>query len=392
MARKKFSDQAVARWKPPQSGRAEFWDETMPGFGMRITPAGKKVWQLMYRSGGRKRRLSLGDYPTLSLSLARQAAQQALDAIARGDDPAAERIAITGGQLTFESFARAYLERHAKRNKKSWQADQAMINNDLIPAWGRRPAGSIARRDVFALLENVMARGHPYAANRRLALIRKMFAWGLSVDMVTNSPASGVSAPAGEEVRSRTLSETEIASLWQAWETMGYPYGAIFKLILLTAQRRSDIAGLRLEDIGFTTQIWSPPHAKTKSGGTHELPLSREAMEVLTTLPRSTSALVFPSPRDRARPISGFSKAAERATRLSGVDDWRTQDLRRTAAVSMARLGTPPDLLDQILNVRTSPASGLRGIYQLAADADQKRQALQAWADQVTAIVTRAGP
>ena len=390
MARKKFSDQAIARWKPPATGRAEYWDIERPGFGLRITAAGAKVWQMMYRTNARKRRLTLGTYPTLSLALAHQAADQAQDAIAKGLDPAAQRVALTGGPLTFENFARAYIERHAKRNKKSWKADAAMISNDLIPAWGRRPAQSIARRDVFELLETIVARGHPYAANRRLALIRKMFAWGLSVDLISNSPATGVSAPASEQVRSRTLGESDIAALWNAWDAMGYPYGFIFKLILLTAQRRSDIAGLRLEDIGFTNQIWTPPQARNEPGSVHGLPLSHQALEILASLPRSTSPLVFPSPRDRKKHVSGFSKAAERATKLSGVENWRTQDLRRTAAVSMARLGATPDLLDQILNVRATQTSGLRGIYQLATDTGQKRNALQQWSDQVMTIVTSA--
>lgn len=389
MAKKKFSDASIARLKPPAEGRAEYWDEEVPGFGLRVTARGTKTWQLMYRKDGRKRRLTLGNYPALSLMLARKAATDAQSALARGQDPASERSALTGGPMTFEGFARAYLERYAKRRKKSWAADQAMIENDLIKAWGRRPADAIARRDVIALLEDVMARGHPYAANRRLALIRKMFAWGIEVDLVNSSPATGVSAPAREETRTRVLKEHEIGALWQAWTDMGWPYGFIFKLVLLTAQRRSDIAGLRLEDIGFTTQIWTPPLAKSDRGNAHELPLTPAVLEILTALPRATSALVFPSPGDRKKPVSGFSKASERASELSGINDWRTQDLRRTAAVGMARLGVRPELLDQILNVRTTAAPGLRGVYQLASDAGEKRRAMETWSNQIDAITSR---
>ncbi len=386
MARKKFTDTTIARLKPPSEGRAEYWDQELPGFGLRITARGTKSWQLMYRKGSRKRRLTLGNYPALSLKLARQAAAAALRAIERGHDPATERSALTGGPLTFEGFARAYLERYAKRRKKTWQADQAMIDNDLIKAWGRRPAQAIHRRDVIALLEQVMTRGHPYAANRRLALIRKMFAWGLEVDLITVSPAAGVPAPAREAPRTRTLVDHEIAALWRAWAEIGWPYGFIFKLILLTAQRRSDIAGLRLEDIGFTTQIWTPPHARSDTGNVHELPLSKGALEILAALPRSKGPLVFPSPADRNKPASGFSKASERASKLSGITDWRTQDLRRTAAVGMARLGVQPALLDQILNVRPTVSPGLRGVYQLASNAQEKRRALEAWAGIIAKI------
>ncbi|MGI9464126.1 MAG: tyrosine-type recombinase/integrase, partial [Aestuariivirgaceae bacterium] len=205
-------------------------------------------------------------------------------------------------------------------------------------------------------------------------------------------PATGVSMPARETTRTRTLTDNEIATLWQAWTRMGWPYGFIFKLILLTAQRRSDIAGLRLDDIGFTSQIWTPPQARSDSGNVHELPLAPGALEILASLPRTRGPLVFPSPGDRNKPISGFSKASERAIKLSGVDDWRTQDLRRTAAVGMARLGVRPELLDQILNVRTSASPGLRGVYQLASDAQEKRQALEAWAQTIAAITQGTSP
>ena len=389
MARKKFSDRSIARLKPPPDGRAEYWDEDLPGFGLRITAKGTKTWQLLYRKDGRKRRLTLGSYPALSLQLARKAASDAQAAIARGHDPASERHALTGGPLTFEGLARAYIERYAKRRKKSWRADAAMIENDLIKAWGRRPADSIARRDVIAMLEDVMARGHPYAANRRLALIRKMFAWAIEVDLVSASPAAGVSAPAREETRTRILSDHEIAVLWRAWTDMGWPYGFIFKLILLTAQRRSDIASLRLKDIGFTSQIWTPPLAKSDAGQAHELPLSTAVLEILAALPRARGELVFPSRADKAKSVSGFSKASERATELSGVADWRTQDLRRTAAVGMARKGVRPELLDQILNVRTTISPGLRGVYQLASDAQEKRDALEAWSNYILQITAR---
>ncbi|MGI9463673.1 MAG: Arm DNA-binding domain-containing protein, partial [Aestuariivirgaceae bacterium] len=105
MAKKKFSDTSIARLKPPADGRAEYWDEEVPGFGLRVTARGTKTWQLMYRKDGRKRRLTLGNYPALSLKLARKAAKDARDAIARGHDPASERSALTGGPLTFEGFA-----------------------------------------------------------------------------------------------------------------------------------------------------------------------------------------------------------------------------------------------------------------------------------------------
>ena len=134
MAVTRLSERIVAGLTPPAAGRADYWDDEMPGFGLRVSENGRKTWQVMYRIDGRKRRLSLGTYPTLSLELARDAAFDALQEVARGRDPARNRAAVTGGGFSFEALARAYLERYAKRSKKSWKLDQQMIEADLIPA------------------------------------------------------------------------------------------------------------------------------------------------------------------------------------------------------------------------------------------------------------------
>ena len=174
--------------------------------------------------------------------------------------------------------------------------------------------------------------------------------------------------------------------LWRAWDRQGWPYGALFKLLLLTGQPRSDIAGMRLEDIKFQSATWTPPQARAHDGHTHELPLSDFSLEILSTLPRSASPLVFPARAGADKPVSGFSHACKQSRKLSDVEGWQLRDLRRTAAVGMARAGAAPELLDRILNVRASMAVGVRGIYQLAADADDKRAVLNAWAEQVRGL------
>ncbi|MDJ0611143.1 MAG: integrase arm-type DNA-binding domain-containing protein [Kiloniellales bacterium] len=390
MARILLTDAVVAEAKPLGRGRLELWDEALSGFGLRVNEGGSKTWQLMYRFEGRKRRMALGAYPALSLDHARDAAIAALRDLGKGRDPAAQRAEVSGGPLSFEAFARAYLERYAKRKKRSWTAEAGMIERDLLPAWGRRPAAGIARRDVIALLEQVMARGHPYAANRRLALIRKMFAWGVEVDLLPATPVAGIRPPAREENRERVLDDDEVAALWPAWTRMGLPFGPLFKLLLLTGQKRSDLAALRLSDIALADQVWRPPPLGKNAARPHELPLSTFAIEILTSMPRSDSLFVFPSRDQPGRHVSGYSKAAERARRLSGVEDWRLQDLRRTAAVGMAGEGASAEVLDQILNVRGFAGAGLRGIYRQARLAEEKRAALEAWGERVRRIVEPA--
>jgi integrase len=316
-----------------------------------------------------------------------------LKQIADGEDPARQRTAVTGGPVTVEYLCRSYLERHAQRNKKSWAADEGLIRREVLPAWARRGAGTIRRRDVIELVEGVSARGAPVQANRLLALVRKMFAWAAEVDLVDDNPGRGVSAPHRETARERILKDDEIGKLWAAWTHQGWPFGPLFKLLLLTGQSRNDISSMRLEDIQFQSRVWAPPGARAHGSHTHELPLADLALEVLATLPRSKGGLVFPAGPRATTPVTGYSNAVAKSRKLSGVEGWQLRDLRRTAAVGMARLGAAPELLDRVLNVRSGTASGVRGIYQLAADMDEKRRILNAWAEQVRVLSgTRNGP
>ena len=381
-----LTDAIVAQAEPPQTGRLELWDAELPGFGLRVTPAGQRSWQVMYRIEGRKRRLTLGSFPALPLKLARDAARATLKEVAKGKDPAAERANLRSGELTFASFAEAYLERYAKREKRTWRADAGMIERDLLPAWGHRAVDDIRRRDVIELVERVSARGHPYAANRRLALLRKMFAWGVEADMVPATPVVGVAPPGREVRRQRVLEEAEVVALWRAWDRMAWPFGPLFKLSLLTAQRRNQVASLRLTDISLAQQIWTVPEASGAPGAGHEIPLSTLALEIATSVPRAATGYVFPARGRPDRPASGFSKAAQRASRLSGVADWRTEDLRRTAAAGMIALGTPAPVVRNILDRAARSTVGGVEIGDDRSAFEDMRAALEAWGERVREI------
>jgi integrase len=385
-----LTDSIVAEAEPPASGRLELWDSELPGFGLRITPAGQRSWQVMYRIEGRKRRLTLGSFPALPLKIARDAARATLKEVAKGRDPAAQRASLRSGELTFARFAEAYIERYAKREKRTWQADARMIEADLLPAWGHRALDDIRRRDVIEMVERVCARGHPYAANRRLALLRKMFAWGVEVDMVPATPVVGVTPPGREAPRQRVLDEAEIAALWRAWDNMAWPFGPLFKLLLLTGQRRNQVASLRLADIGFAQQIWTVPEESGRPGSGHEIPLSTFALEIATSVPRTASGYVFPARGRPGRHATGFSKAAQRASRLSGVADWRTEDLRRTMAAGMVRLGTPAPVVRNILDRAARTTVGGVEVGDDRSAFEDMRAALEAWGERVREIAGTA--
>jgi len=381
-----LTDRKVARTRPPKSGRLDLWDEEMPGFGLRISPAGRRSWQVMYRIEGRKRRLTLGTFPALPLEVARNAARATLRQVAKGDDPAAERAAARGTENSFADFARAYVERHAKRNKRSWRAEASMIERHLVPTWGRRPVDTVRRRDVIEMVERICAQGHPYSANRCLSLLRAMFAWGVEVDLVQATPVVRVAAPAREVRRRRVLDDDELAALWRAWDAMAWPFGPMFKIVLLTAQRRGQVAAMRLNDIGFANQVWTVPHGGGVAGHAHEIPLSSHVLEIMTSLPRNGSGFMFPARGRPGRHVSGFSKAAQRATRLSGVADWRCEDLRRSAAAGMVARGTPAPVVRQLLDSVALPTVAGVEAGPTVGSVDDLRNAFEAWGEHVRAL------
>ena len=384
MARKKLTDAAVKRLKAPDIGRVEYWDAMLPGFGLRITDKGAKSWVVMYRMGGRLRRLTLGSYPAISLKDARREAGKAMRDVAQGNDPATMKaIARRQRADTFEEIAEEFIERYVKRNTRSWKATESILKRNVISAWGVRPIGEISRRDVIEALDKVMDRGEPYAANRLLAAVRKLFNWALERDIIETSPVANIKAPGREVQRERVLSEGEIKTLWEACERAGYPYGPLVKMLLLTAQRRDEVATMRWSDIEPEAKLWTIPREHTKADRAHEVPLSPLALEILEALPRFAGPYIFTTTGGE-RPVSGFSKGKKSLEKLSGMEDWRLHDLRRTAATNMAGLTVPVDTIGRVLN---HAQRGVTAVYDRHSYLPEKCRALDVWASKLASII-----
>lgn len=384
-----LSAKLVERLKPPNSGQLEIFDSTLPGFGIRVSKGGRKAWVLLYRANGRKRRLTLGSYPALSLGDARTAARTAVQAVQRGDDPALEKQHKRATQpATFGELANDYIERYAKVRKRSWKNDESNLRLHVLPHWQQRKLDSIKRADVVALVEGPEANGQPHLARQLLATVRKLFNWAVEKSLADSNPVAGVRIGSKPQDRSRILTLEELRQIWAVWNQLPNPWGAYFKVLLLTAQRRSEVAHMRWDQI--TDGVWTIPPEANKSGRLHMVPLSAEVMSILDTLPRTTSPFVFParSIRDRdqpAAPISGFSAAVRKVNgRLSSPIDWRIHDLRRTATSMMARLRFPPHVLSAVLNhAPQATMKGVLSVYNRYEYLDEKREALTTWSDYV---------
>lgn len=235
----------TARWVDalalPDKGQVDFFDERTAGFGLRVSQAGRKTWFAMYRHGGRLRRLTLGTYPAMGLADARDKAKTVLHQAATGDDPATEKT-LKRSAPTFGELAKDYIELYAKSHKRSWQEDQRILNLDLLPRWKSVKAHDIKRRDVIALLDEIVARA-PIQANRTLALLRKLYNWAISRDLAEANPCAQIKMPSKENRKDRVLSEEEILRFWHGLTktSMSEPTRLCLKFQLVTAQRKGEI-------------------------------------------------------------------------------------------------------------------------------------------------------
>ncbi len=386
MPKARLTAASVERLRPPAKGRIEHWDSLLPGFGLRVSETGAKTWVLMYRVGQRQRRLTLGKYPALGLAKAREKAREALDQLDHGVDPAAHRKGLQGGAAdTFEDVADLFVERYARRHQRIPERTEYLIEKHVKPEWKGRKLESVTRGDVALLVDGIAESGTPVMANRVLTVIKKLFGWAVARDLIVLSPAAGVEAPGKETARDRVLTDTELKAVWEACEALGYPFGPLFRLLVLTGQRRGEVVRMAWSDIEDGT--WTLPREITKSDRLHVVPLSGLAVETIEAVPQIEGCdLLFPSLRGTDRPLSGFSRAKRQLDTLSGVDGWRLHDLRRCAASGLARLQTAPHVIEAVLNHRSGTISGVAAVYNRYSYLDEKRLALEAWAQHVQGL------
>jgi integrase len=321
MPTKKLTDLFVERAKPPARGRVEYFDASFPGLALRVTDKGAKSWSVFYRFHGRLRRLTLGPYPTIKPAKAREEAQTALDRMREGIDPADEKRARRDQRTletdTFGALATDYLDRHVRQNNRESTFLEAKrdLEHDALKKWRTRPLASIARRDVIDLVDSITARGAPVQANRTLARLRALFNWGIEKERLTISPVARMKLPTEEKARDRVLSDDELRWFWQACGEIGWPFGQLFKLLLLTAQRRDEVATITWPEFDLDKRLWTIPREKAKNDLAHDVQLSDAAVAVLQSIKRPRSrrlaaGFVFTTTGETR--VSGFSRAKRR--------------------------------------------------------------------------------
>ncbi|MDA2928726.1 tyrosine-type recombinase/integrase [Acidobacteria bacterium AH-259-O06] len=277
-----------------------------------------------------------------------------------------------------------------------------------MPAWKRRNITDIRRADVLRLLDAISDRGAPAMANKTLSVAKRLFNWCLERGLIEISPVAPVKAPNKERSRDRVLTDAELADIWTATEGLGYPMGPFYRFLILTAQRRGEVAEPEWQDVNLERALWTLPPEKTKPGRVHDVPLSGAALELLEGLPRFEKGNYVFTTTGGERPISGFSKAKaafdakileqrckdaretrQHPNKVKGMADWTIHDLRRTAATWMAGAGVPPHVLSALLNHSPGTAQGVTSIYNRFRYVEERREALEKWAEHVLALVEK---
>jgi integrase len=388
MATKRLTEMQAERAKAGPARRALFdGPGGVAGLALRVTPRGVKSWSLMYRVNGKQRRLTLGRHPALSLAEARARARAAIEAAERGVDPGGRRAQ----RDTVAAVCAQYVDLHCRRNGLRRTADvERMLAGAVLPLWGGRPIQGIAKRDALDLLDGIAGRA-PVMANRVQSLIKRVFAWAAERGVLDANPLAGLRPPVKERSRERVLSDDELAAIWRACDPLGWPYGPIVRLLVLTGARRAEVAALGWGELDLDRGVWVKPAARTKSGRAHHLPLPAAAVDLIRGLPVvDDSPFVFPN-RTGSGPVAALSAAKAKLDDLSGAATWTIHDLRRTTASGLARLGASDLVVAAVLGHSRSAILGVTSRYDRHGRGDEQRAALERWAGHVERLASGDG-
>lgn len=393
------------------------------GLSLRVSQRGKMTWAVSFRVqgaggtagvrvhnlAGNKSRLTLGEYPTLSLAEAREKALHVKRLARAGTSPSDNLRAQKAAVLTVKNLFDRYRTLHLGRIHRTGANVNLLLERHVIPVWGERQLHSIDRRDLINLMEDVRLvrkvnftdlrgrsqeahRGGPGAAAEVRKWTRAMFQFGVEHSYLSNNPLAGVRNRDKPIRRDHVLNMAELRALWRAAVKLEYPWGPFFQLLILTGNRRGEWANAQsawLESEYMTLEI---PASDYKTGKSQVIPLSRQAAEIFRLLPKQRLGPYIFSSTGGTHPISGFSKAKVHLDQLieqeveGGIRHWVVHDLRRSMATHMERIGIEPHIIEVCLG---HTLRGVAGVYRHYTYLPEKTQALQKWADEL-AITLRA--
>jgi integrase len=386
----KFSTATIAKLELPAGKTDHFeWDETLPGFGVRLRGAVKR-WVVQYRVGPQQRRESLGDVRKVTLEDARKIARNRFAQVELGTDPAADRARsraeAVAARLTFAIVVDRYMA--AKQDGMAESTSRAANRYFRVhfKPLHTMPLGEIKRADVAAELQRLTREHGRTSASRARAYLSALFTWAMKEGLCEANPVVATNDPgAGIKARDRVLSDAELRAIWRACEDDDF--GRIVRLLALTGCRRDEIGSLEWSWIDLDTGRLKIPGTHTKNRRTHELPLPPTAIDILRSAPvRPGRRFVF-GERGQAYSAWGYRKM-QIDTRIAAAGKsmapWVLHDLRRTMRTGLGKIGVAPHIAELVINhVR----GGVEAIYDRHRYEPEIKAALAAWADHVLGLV-----
>jgi len=362
-----------------------YWDAGVPGFGVKVTPQGRKVFIVMYRlagAGSRLRKYTIGPYGRITLPMARAQAQKIFAARLDGRDPAEEKKQSRRRLVVdrIDDLVERFIQEHVSRVGTSKRLTN-LLRRDVIPYWGAKSIHEIKKRDVSDLV-SLIAQRNAHASHRLLKTLKTFFRWCLGRAVIDFSPADGLSTGYREISRDRVLTDQELAAVILGARLMPHPYRGIVELLALTGQRREEVTQLRRDELDEKARTWSIPGSRTKNKKAHIVHLSEPAWDVIERSPGVD--LIFGT--SSGKRFQAFAKGKRALDKRCGITGWRLHDLRRTSVSGMARLGVPPHVADKILNHQAGTISGVAAVYQRHDFLLERKEALDRWGAHVEQI------
>lgn len=380
-----LTTKSIDALKPATAKRYEVRDSKTPGLHLRVSVTGAKVFYLSARADGQRRRIKIGPYPIVSLADARRRAT----GIARDIEFGVfghEQAQQDATAPTLTEAITQFVDLYAKPNTKDWKGTRSILAKFATLA--DTPLDQIKRKDVVAVLDGIVASGAPTRANRALAAFKKLMNWCIDRGVIETSPVASLRPPTREVARDRVLEGAEIAAIWKAADAEGFPFTQFIHMLMLTGQRRGEVAAMRWSEIDFDDVTWTLPAQRSKNGRLHIVPLTDAMVKILKSLPRFIgSDFVFTT--TGVTPISGFGRLKGRLDDALPDDtaDWRFHDFRRTASTGMAKVGVLPHVIDAVTNHKSGIVSGVAATYNRYSYLEEKRDALARWGETVSVLV-----
>lgn len=425
MTRASITKRTVDAAKP--STKDQFvWDGEIAGFGLKVTPSGGKVYIYQYRlarPGAAERtpakRYTIGKHGNLTPDQARKRAKELAYLVEQGIDPrereqealaikdAAERRAQeqarVEGQLAFDKVAALWLDHYENekgRRPSSVRQAKLVVNRYLVPALGSRPMPYIGRADIQPIIDAVPV---SKKGTRRaiFAYASVLFGWVVKRGDIESNPLSAMAKPEAPKSRDRVLTDDELADVWRATQALGMPFGPFFRLLILSGQRRSEVAEMKWSELDRAAATWTIPADRAKNDVAHIVPLSAAAIEELDNATKFQNWPVtgYVLTTTGRTPISGITKAKKtldfaiakaRGPKAKEFPAWRIHDLRRTLATGFQRIGIRFEVTEATLNHVSGAKGGIAGIYQRHDWKEEKRSALDAWSRHIASIIDPA--